>query len=442
MEKKCSIQQLPEENEIQKKGAICLQNCTYSIVHEVATTMGMHIVKPDESWDLWWCNVPMDFKKAKNLKKYQKTNHFLGMSEICRKDSLARNLNTMSNSFPDDYNFYPMTWYLPSDYIKFQTYMNQHKSAAYILKPTTGSQGTGIYITKSPKKINQYKQMICQLYISKPLLLDGYKFDMRLYTLIASCDPLKIYVYNDGLVRLATEPYETPTYDNVNDRFMHLTNYSVNKCNKMYIDNELFGSKRRITALGDWLHTEGYDVKKIWNEIDDVIIKTMILAYPFVNRSYQTCFSDHKYTPPCFEILGFDILLDENCKPYLLEVNHSPDFHTDTSIDKIVKRELLIDTFKLLQLDKTLKKFVSAENKWKIQQQTIKTDKNVYKQRMLKCKEHFEQQNNVWQSKNMGNYRLVFSEKNAHLYEHFYYCNESAIYRHKCRTSLHQESEK
>lgn len=42
-------------------------------------------------------------------------NHFLGMSEICRKDLLARNLNTMASSFPDDYNFYPTTWYLPSE---------------------------------------------------------------------------------------------------------------------------------------------------------------------------------------------------------------------------------------------------------------------------------------------------------------------------------------
>ncbi|CAI6372564.1 unnamed protein product [Macrosiphum euphorbiae] len=244
------------------------------------------------------------------------------MSEICRKDSLARNLNTMSNSFRDDYNFYPMTWNLPSDYIKFKTYINQHKSAAYIIKPAKGSQGTGIYITKSPKNINRYPEMICQIYISKPLLLDGYKFDMRVYTLIASCDPLKIYVYNDGLVRLATELYATPTHDNVNDRFMHLTNYSVNKCNIMYNDDELCGSKRRITALADWLLSKGYDVKKIWNEIDDVIIKTMILAYPSVNRSYQSCFSRHKYTPPCFEILGFDILLDKNCKPYLLEVRY------------------------------------------------------------------------------------------------------------------------
>lgn len=48
-----------------------MQNCNYSIVHDVAISMGMHIVKPEESWDLWWCNTPMDIKKAKHLKKYQ-----------------------------------------------------------------------------------------------------------------------------------------------------------------------------------------------------------------------------------------------------------------------------------------------------------------------------------------------------------------------------------
>ncbi|XP_029342092.1 tubulin polyglutamylase TTLL13-like [Acyrthosiphon pisum] len=193
----------------------------------------------------------------------------------------------MSKSFRDDYNFYPKTWYLPSDYKKFKAYVNQHESAAYILKPTTGGQGTGKYITKSPEKINQYKQRICQIYISK---------------------------------RLATELYETPEHYNIADQFMHLTNYSINRYNKKYIDNELFGSKRRFTALNDWLRSEGYDVKKIWNEIDDIIIKTMILAYPFVNHCYQMCFSGHKYTPPCFEILGFYIILNENCKPYLMEV--------------------------------------------------------------------------------------------------------------------------
>lgn len=78
----------------------------------------------------------------------------------------------------------------------------------------------------------------------------------------------------------------------------------------------------RITTLNNWLSSKGFDVEKIWNEIDDVIIKTTILAFPFVKRSYQTCFSGHNYMSACFDILGFDIILDENCKPHLLEVRY------------------------------------------------------------------------------------------------------------------------
>lgn len=75
-----------------------------------------------------------------------------------------------------------------------------------------------------------------------------------------------------------------------------------------------------MAVLNNWLQVEGYDVKRIWNEIDDVIIKTIILAYPYINHNYHICFSGHNFSPACFDILGFDIILDENCKPYLLEV--------------------------------------------------------------------------------------------------------------------------
>ena len=52
----------------------------------------------------------------------------------------------------------------------------------------------------------------------------------------------------------------------------------------------------------------------------------------------------------CFEILGFDIMVDDNLEPYLIEVNHAPSFSTDTPLDKQVKHDLLTDTFKLLNL--------------------------------------------------------------------------------------------
>lgn len=51
-----------------------------------------------------------------------------------------------------------------------------------------------------------------------------------------------------------------------------------------------------------------------------------------------------------FEILGFDVIIDKNEKPYLLEVNHAPSFNGDTQLDKQVKRNLLNDTFKLLNI--------------------------------------------------------------------------------------------
>lgn len=50
----------------------------------------------------------------------------------------------------------------------------------------------------------------------------------------------------------------------------------------------------------------------------------------------------------CFEVLGFDIILDSNATPYLLEVNHAPSFNTDTPLDYLIKKELIFDTINLL----------------------------------------------------------------------------------------------
>lgn len=48
---------------------------------------------------------------------------------------------------------------------------------------------------------------------------------------------------------------------------------------------------------------------------------------------------------PCFEILGFDVLIDEKLKPWLVEVNHAPSFATDTPIDFKIKKDVIADTF-------------------------------------------------------------------------------------------------
>ncbi len=73
-------------------------------------------------------------------------------------------------------------------------------------------------------------------YLSKPHLIRGYKYDLRIYVLVTSYEPLKIYLFKEGLVRLATVPYTT-SKSSLKQRYIHLTNFSVNKNNAAYIKN-------------------------------------------------------------------------------------------------------------------------------------------------------------------------------------------------------------
>jgi tubulin polyglutamylase TTLL6/13 len=64
------------------------------------------------------------------------------------------------------------------------------------------------------------------------MLIDGLKFDLRIYILLYSVDPIRIYYFDEGLARFATEPYKMPNKKNLNNFYMHLTNYAINARNK------------------------------------------------------------------------------------------------------------------------------------------------------------------------------------------------------------------
>ena len=67
-----------------------------------------------------------------------------------------------------------------------------------------------------------------QKYLKKPALYNGHKYDFRIYVLLTTAiSPMQIFIYNDGLVRLASQKYSKTC--NPEDVFAHLTNYSLNK---------------------------------------------------------------------------------------------------------------------------------------------------------------------------------------------------------------------
>lgn len=88
-------------------------------------------------------------------------------------------------------------------------------------------------MTNDVDSIPKDETYVVQQYMQNPHLLDGLKYDLRLYVLVISCDPLKIYLYNEGLVRFATQKFKPidPFADKaeLGNMFVHLTNYAVNK---------------------------------------------------------------------------------------------------------------------------------------------------------------------------------------------------------------------
>ncbi|XP_072138252.1 tubulin polyglutamylase ttll6-like isoform X1 [Mobula birostris] len=397
-----------------------LINCKYESVRRAARRYGLKEVEEDEEWILYWTDTSVSHERVMEMKRFQKINHFPGMSEICRKDLLARNLNRMLKLFPKEYNIFPRTWCLPADFGDFQAYCRTRKPKTYICKPDCGCQGRGIFITRNLKEIKHGDRLICQHYISKPFLIDGFKFDLRVYVLVTSCDPFRIYIYNEGLARFATSKYIEPSSSNLDDICMHLTNYAINRHSKNFIRDGDSGSKRKLSSLNKWLTDHGHSVTKVWTDIEDVIVKTLISAYPILKHNYRTCFSNHFCA--CFEILGFDILMDHNLKPWLLEVNHSPSFTTDSRLDREVKDNLLYDTICLINLGANNKQKVTEEERRRVQERLWQRHSTRESRR-----EQYENQQSAWlqqvekyEKEHLGGFRLIYPLSDSKKYDDFF----------------------
>ena len=136
---------------------------------------------------------------------------------------------------------------------------------------------------------------------------------------------------------------------------MHLTNYSINKQNDNFEssdDDFSKGSKRNFSFLSEYVDSLGHSSKTMWDDVASVIVKTILSIQPQLKEQYDLCMHSSKNGKLCcFELLGFDIFLDQNLKAWLLEVNHSPSFNTDAAIDQQVKFSLLQETMNMLALD-------------------------------------------------------------------------------------------
>eukprot|EP01029_Cantina_marsupialis_P010754 TRINITY_DN2442_c0_g1_i2.p1 TRINITY_DN2442_c0_g1~~TRINITY_DN2442_c0_g1_i2.p1 ORF type:complete len:575 (+),score=116.53 TRINITY_DN2442_c0_g1_i2:76-1800(+) len=342
--------------------------CHYKLVKKCMRNMGWKLTDGKSHWLIRWVDSGgVDVLIVKQLNPFQKLNHFPAMSEICTKCGLATRISRLSMDFTKKvFGFHPQSWILPLQLAQLKHHMSskKFKNQTIIIKPDVSSRGRGIILIKDssqiPTNFTEDESAVAQLYIPNPLTIDDFKFDLRIYVLVTSCHPkLRAFVHKEGMVRICTAKYEKPKVDNLANTYQHLTNYSINKhnkkCFKKVKGNEALmareGSKWSLSAFWEWVAEQGKDSKAIEKQICNIIGKTLLAVGWSLRHSYRTCFAEDNVGNRCFELLGFDVMLDSKWKPHLLEVNHSPSLHSDSQLDKMVKTAVVSDTLKIISQD-------------------------------------------------------------------------------------------
>jgi tubulin polyglutamylase TTLL5 len=133
-----------------------------------------------------------------------------------------------------------MTFILPREYVGFLESFSEFEDVEgklnyWIMKPAAKSRGRGISVINDITTIIYGEPMVMQRYIKNPLLINGYKFDLRIYVLVTSVNPLEMFIYKEGFGRFSTVPYNLDPSCKTN-KYIHLTNVSINKYNMKNYD--------------------------------------------------------------------------------------------------------------------------------------------------------------------------------------------------------------
>lgn len=435
---------------------INISKTRFPIIEECCNELQYKIVESNSKALIFWCDAGGSFEFASSLSQFQFCNHFPGTWSLARKVDLARNIGRLNKILPNLYNFHPKSFIIPSQYSDLELFMNEKKNQkhkvnnqkernatnkeilliktsssniskikndksdlheddkkiTFIIKPDKGSFGRGIILIQDPLDVSGYfNTAIAQQYI-EPYLIDGLKFDLRIYALVVSIDPLRIYLHKEGLARFCTEKYEKPSEGNLELSFAHLTNYALNKNNPNFQqpkdDDGLDKSchKRSMQAVLKQIEAELHERKtennfssfqsqkennarnteeikkdisnnhedpeikydfnddsELMKSIEDIIRLTIISVQPYILSCYKTVFHADDDKSRCFEILGFDIMIDEDGKPWLLEVNWSPSFADESPFDVALKKSVIKGALKIINVPSNFRKCIIARRK-------------------------------------------------------------------------------
>lgn len=223
----------------------------------------------------------------------------------------------------------------------------------WIVKPAAKSRGRGIATFCNLKKLLDYVELgrtgkntitsshwIVQKYMENGLTIGNHKLDMRQWVLVTDWNPLTIYFYHEFYCRFSVEEYTTSD-EAMENSYVHLVNNSIGKTSERF--NETFLAENGEEVVGFmWSHDQMKNYMHHMNGSDDKFMEMKNRMKDIAVWSLM-CGSDAiEHRKNSWELYGFDFMLDDEFKPWLIEINSSPACDYSTSItERYVKGALV-----------------------------------------------------------------------------------------------------
>jgi tubulin polyglutamylase TTLL5 len=246
-------------------------------------------------------------------------------------------------------SFVPKVFSMPEDYHAFQQAALDNPGKRWILKPKNAARGKGIQLVKDPADVPMESSWMVQEYLENPHTMHGRKYVLRLYVLVSSVSPFRVYLYRQGFAKLASAPYNEENADNP---YSYLTNPDVNALNLEAEVPVEFVDFERYRA---WLREQGHDDEALFARIEDLVALTCLAALEPMRERSRVVGAD---TRGCYEMMGIDCLIDADLKPWVLECNLSPSLdvcagpESGGGIEEGIKGALVGDMIGMLGLNR------------------------------------------------------------------------------------------
>ncbi|KAG5678331.1 hypothetical protein PVAND_008016 [Polypedilum vanderplanki] len=272
----------------------------------------------NEKWNLMWSiEYPYDkfphIIKNMTFSKDQKLNHFPGINYLTNKRSLST--STISKYILPGFR-------IPEDKIKFENFAESNPMKKYVVK-NYGNGGVKLVTIDEIKYMNLGESKFIQVFMDNPFLVEGHAFDIGVYVLITSLDPLVIYRFkSECLFRFCSEPYQP---FNSNNTRKYVVGYDKLHIWNMRSFEKISNDYSHLKLFENYFKSKGQNVNKLWNTIDEAIVMTILQMYKSMHYQFEkecnfyNCTNDN-----FFELLRFDFMIDVKANVYLMEVNMSP----------------------------------------------------------------------------------------------------------------------